>query len=156
MATVSNDLKLRIIQVLLEHVEFRHASDALSGEPPADPEGAYPTTTTIEVVGGEGNTVAVRLGLEASATEAPYVYALTYTVAFEYEGTLPPDFGKRLGITGANMAYPFARELIGNLTSRGRHGAQWLSPMDFGAAIVEAEKLAAEQEQTPESGDSPG
>lgn len=136
-------IQLAISQIILESVDFRHTESPLTSEMQLVPR--TETSLQIEVIEGEDNRAAVRLKIDCEAPDSPYQYHASYLVVFSYEGDPPKDLGKRLAVTGANMALPFVRELIANLSSRGKFGTTWVAPTDFNAVVatggLEAAKL---------------
>lgn len=137
--------KLSISQILLEDVSFRHVGDFLT----RDAKEEFPDTpgqVNVEVARTPDGNAVVRLRLVSSDPRAAYQYTVTYVVLFKVDGDGPPDLDKRLAVTGANMAMPFVRELVANLTSRGRFGVRWVAPMNFNRIVT-----VANEEQTIES-----
>lgn len=140
-------MKLTIGQILLEEVRFKHRrSDFLSL--PGGEQVQSTVNLTIETLNSDSwDSAAVRLRIVSDAPEAPYHFDVSYVVVYEidFEGaaTRPTDFRQRVGVTGATMALPFVRELVANLSSRGRFGPTWIAPTDF-SALVQETKVASE------------
>jgi preprotein translocase subunit SecB len=135
------DLKLRIAQILLEKVEFRHRSDFLERTEPKAPPGE--STLLVNVVSDDAAKKAVvRLEIDCRGPDAFYIYNARYLVIFQYEGKKPDKFSDRLGVTGATMLQPYLRELISNLTSRGRFGPVILGPVNFSKALNKETEVA--------------
>lgn len=145
--------RLRIAQIVLEEARFGHVGDFLArdlGTPFPDTPGEI----GVQVRQTSDKTAIVRLKLVSNDPTAAYHYTISYVVLFEIEGAGPPDLDKRLAVTGANMAMPFVRELVANLTGRGRFGVRWVGPMNFNKMIAEAENeggVATEGVGTSES-----
>lgn len=124
------------VQVILESCEFRHKQDLFSGVSgsPTKPVRAH---IGVELIGSEdGKGAAVRLRVICDDAEAPYFYSVAYLVFYQLK-SIPKGEEERLAITGATMAMPFVRELVANLSSRGRFGPTWVSPFNFAAMSSE-------------------
>lgn len=114
----------------------RHLGDPMS-TPPQEQKGGSITLSVELLRGEEPGTYAVTLRAE-SGSGSIYTVSAAYAVfiAVDFEGEEPPEqFDDRLLATGSIMAYPYLRELISNLTARGRHGPLWLNPVDFGLLL---------------------
>jgi preprotein translocase subunit SecB len=62
----------------------------------------------------------------------------------DYEDSPPPEgLDDILMATGASIAFPYCRELISNLTGRGRFGAIWLNPTNFNKTKPSRKKAKA-------------
>lgn len=131
--------KLGIAQVLLEEVSFRHVGDFLARDL-AQPIPPTPAKVNVQVVRSatEAGRATVRLKVVSDDATAAYHYAVSYLVFFTVDGPGPTDLDQRLAVTGGNMAMPFVRELVANLSSRGRFGAVWVAPVNFNKLILDA------------------
>jgi preprotein translocase subunit SecB len=133
-------MKLTIAQMLLEEAKFAHRGDFLSL-----PASASPSESKVEMAvelsrAEDFSTAVVRLKVSTSAdASAPYNFSVSYLALIkldveEGEATTA-DIDRRLMVTGASMLYPFVREIVANLTTRGRFGPSWLSPTDFNKVV---------------------
>lgn len=135
-------MKLTISQMLLEKAHFEHKGDFLSKPPNVAPPQSQ-VDLQIELVKQEEvsqtgpSTLLVRLRV-ASNPEEGYGFEVIYSallgVSLEGE-TRPDDLDRRLMISSASMLFPFVREVVANLTMRGRFGASWVAPTDFSKII---------------------
>jgi preprotein translocase subunit SecB len=133
----ATEFKLNVSQILLQDVQFRHVGSFLERDPKT-PIPQTPAGIEIELqqaAEAEKPAALVRLRVTSDVPEAPYSYTVTYLVVLTYEGPVPKDFDRRLIVTGATMAMPFVREVVANLSSRGRFGATWLSPVNFSKIV---------------------
>lgn len=147
-------MRLTISQILLGDAAFTHVGDFLAQ--PVSPIPPHPVGIEVGLIRGEEpNNIAVQLRVKMDAAEAPYRFNVSYLVLMaidEMPSPLPDDFDRRLIVTGANMTYPYAREIVSNLTGRGRFGPIWLNPTDFNESV----KTAADAtEQVAESSGRP-
>jgi preprotein translocase subunit SecB len=133
-------VNLSISQIVLERAEFAHREDYLRLEqktalPPSSVE------MTVQVQRAEGNTKGAALVrvIASSGEDAVYHFAVTYVVFYgmvwEGDESVPDDLDRRLMVTGATMLFPFLRETVANLTSRGRFGPSWLTPTNFNSLV---------------------
>ena len=126
-------MKLNIAQIVLEQASFEHQPDFLQRKPT---EALAPSEIAlrVELAKQEAADGAVVRLLVESPKETAYRFKVSYLVLFTFapDGEeVPDDLDRRLMVTGAAMAFPFAREFVANLTSRGRFGTTWLGPTDF-------------------------
>lgn len=131
----SEAFELRIAQMILESVRFEHDKDFLRREAT---HAAPPSTVGVNVEtqrSQDENLALVRLRVVSKEPEAVYKYEVVYTAILQYSGPAPADFDHRLSVTGASMLMPFVRELVANLSSRGRFGPTWLAPVNFNNAL---------------------
>ncbi len=132
-------MKVMISSLVLGRSEFRHTGDFLATPTMALPNA--PIGIEVGILRGvEPQNVAIRLVVTLDDPESPYAFTVDYYVlmAFDLEGEEPPkDFDHRLMVTGATMAFPYAREMLSNLTARGRFGPVWLNPTDFNALLAD-------------------
>lgn len=134
-------MKLTLSQILLSEAHFQHASEPLAQLPhPLVPDNS-PAHINVELVRGDDpSNVAIRLRVK-SDPRAPYIYNVVYVVvlALDQQGLpVPADLDRRLMVTGANMAFPYVRELVSNFTARGRFGQTLVQPTDFSKIGLEA------------------
>jgi preprotein translocase subunit SecB len=136
-------MKLQLTGIILLDSSFRHTVDPLPLPPTPHPP--MQVQQEIELLRGEvANTYAVKLRVNLDAPEAKYALTIGYAIllTIDLEGAEPPeDMVHRIMVTGANIAFPYCREIVSNLTSRGRFGTVWLNPMNFSESI----KLARDE-----------
>ena len=129
-------MKLAISQMLLEDAKFAHRADFLSAAP--GPIAPSTVDLRVELAKGEDPTGALVRVRASSVAESPYDFSVSYLalLKIDLEGAAPPeDADKRLMMTGAIMVFPFVREIVANLTMRGRFGPSWIAPTDFASII---------------------
>lgn len=127
-------MKVSIAGIVLLDASFRHNVEPLSREVTT----VYPQTEVPMELGlmkGEvPNTYAVVLRVGIQSPKDLYAMSVGYAVllSIDPEGVEPPsDFDNRLMVTGASIAMPYCREVVSNLSSRGRFGTVWISPTNF-------------------------
>lgn len=137
-----------IAQIILEDVQFRHSDSAYLAK---DVKTEHPqVSANISVdflrVKEQGKAV-VRLRVVCDSTEGPYSYAASYVALLTgVESILATDDGERMLVLGtSNMLMPFVREVIANLSSRGRFGTTWISPIDFAKELNKNTEVPAEE-----------
>lgn len=142
-AVASGETKLRIAQIFLENAQFRHRGDALL-EPPNKPISSTEVELGLDLRTAEDQkSVAVRLRVESNAPDAPYLYSAACVVIFTIEGPMPET--DQLLVTGGTIAMPFVREVVANLSMRGRHGPTWLAPVNFSEIVRKNREEAISQ-----------
>lgn len=147
-------MNLTIKQIVLERSEFEHRDDYLRLEPSTTPEPSS-VGMTVQVQRAEANPAGAAL-VRVTATSgdgALYRFSVTYVVFYGMEleegETAPADLDRRLMVTGTTMLFPYIREAVSNLTSRGRFGPSWLAPTNFNNLVPNAtpqEALASTSE----------
>lgn len=138
-------MQLKLVNLVLESVQFAHVGDYMSKDVEKE-QGESPARLEINVHHDANDKKAfVRLRVTCDDPGAPYSYAVAYVAFFSYEGDAPHDVKKRFAVTGGNMALPFVRELVANLSSRGRFGTTWVGPVNFNKVVQEGE----ESKQSP-------
>jgi preprotein translocase subunit SecB len=133
-------MKLTIAQILLEGAQFAHKSNYLE-RMPTEATAASPVDLQIELAEAQDkpNARVVRLRVMSNAPEALYEFTVSYLAIFtlDMEGEQPPaDLDRRLMVTGATMVFPFAREVVANLTMRGRFGPSWMQPVNINELVL--------------------
>lgn len=141
-------MKISISQILLDAATFRHGrKDYLAMPPDSGSQSSVQVTINLHR-DEDGKSVGVNLRLVSDVPDAQYHFDISYLVLFvlDYEGSSEPrveDLENRLLVTGANMAMPFCRELVANLTSRARFGVVWVAPVDFSQLATKPNEPAA-------------
>ena len=125
--------------MVLEQAQFAHRPDYLSL--PADTK---LTASDVQLFSqvmrseGEKTNAVVRLTAQ-SAKGALYSFEVSYSALFaiDTEGEEVQDMDRRLMVTGSTMLYPFVREVVANLTAKGRFGPTWLAPVNFNNTVAQ-------------------
>jgi len=128
---------IEIAQIFLEEAHFSHREDYLSLPPNAQ---VPPPTVQVNFEGSidEAQKLGVvRVGVSTNDEERPY-----YNIRVTMTAVVRPEAGKEnmpvetyLRGPGPAMLYGFLREVVANLTWRGRFGPIWLSPFNIQAAV---------------------
>jgi preprotein translocase subunit SecB len=144
-------MKLGIAQMVLERAEFSHREDYLSMQANIQ----VPTSNVglnVQVSRAEQDHTKALVRLIATSAEgAIYQFSVAYVafLSLEVEGgeEIPEDIDRRLMVTGGSMLYPFVRETVATLSSKGRFGPTWLAPVDFNRILPT--NLTVEHVATP-------
>lgn len=123
---------IRIGQILLERAEFEHREDYLD-LPPTTPAAAEGVRIEVESALSEDRVRAVtKLRAHTHAVENPvYRFDVIFAVIAEIESA-PMSLTVDRYIVGSTLSFlmPFLREMVANLTLRGRFGPVWLQPVN--------------------------
>lgn len=139
-------MKIELRGIHLLESTFRHARDAFGpiSQPPTD----QPAEVQIELAKGEApHDYLITLHVRSNP-QTQYAFEVKYAVIMKADPeteTPPENLLQRIMTTGATIAFPYCRELVSNLTARGRFGIVWLNPMNFANAIsqqFDAQKVA--------------
>lgn len=132
----SEEPKVRIGQVFVSSVKFKHREDALRLSPRTEVDLSFAIDIEVKTAKG-GEQGFIRIGLETKKDKAEDPL---YSIRVEMIGIVKQEAGAQdfsaqnyLISSGAFMMYPFMREFIANLTARARFGPVWLKPMNFNA-----------------------
>ena len=135
-------MKLQIEQILLEDARFAHAPDFLARQTKENVPSLDVELRLDVMKAPDGSGAVVRLRATSESAGSHYSFGVSYLVLFrllrDENEALPSDLDKRLLVTGANMAFPFLRECVANITMRGRFGPSWLAPADFSSLVSDA------------------
>lgn len=145
-------VRLRIAQIFLGEARFSHRSDALQLDITTPPD-VGEVSIAVEVGHDEKNqTLALVLRLQSDSSKRPLYDVLIATVGtFFVDGEVTSTNIDRITKSATSIVFPFAREALANLTSRGRFGPVWLQPINV-AEVLRAAKV--ERDSTTE-GTSP-
>jgi len=123
-------------QIFLERVHFSHREDVL--HLPPNTQLGQPNLA-VNFQGGvspDQKTGLVRITVQSNPDERP-LYNLDVTMVAlvqVYEGKENMPLKDYVRTAGPAALYPFVREVIANITGRGRFGPMWLLPMNVAAA----------------------
>ncbi len=123
-------------QIYLSELQFSHRRDALNlpHSTPVDLDRVKLEATIAERADHKVAVLTVRVSTDPKDGKALYQFVVemvaTVSVA-EGEKNLPP--AAYLKTAGPSTLYPFLREVVANLTMRGRFGPVWLKPFNFQA-----------------------
>jgi preprotein translocase subunit SecB len=140
---------LRIAQIFLATAHFEHRADAL--KLPASTK--EPITYNVSVTGArdeEGKSGLITVAIRTTDDESLYRFHVEMTGIVERE-TETPNLSIEEYITkqGAGMMFPFLREAVASLTSRGRFGPIWIKPFNFRALERENQAMPGLSTTTP-------
>jgi preprotein translocase subunit SecB len=136
-------MNLALAGIILEEMKFGHVGNFLARVPQATPA-QQPALIQVEILkGAEPDRAAVRLRVSSQPDHPDYSFALSYLVLFQLSGDPIADLDQRLAATGAMMLVPYVRELLSNVSGRGRFGAVWMHPIDVSSLIPQQVKQRA-------------
>lgn len=133
--------KFQIAQIFVQHAGFQHRRPPLSI--PGDSKLA-PQEINVHIGFGNlnnGDAAHVVVGVETNPEDgdekALYDFSVEYAaIVHDIDRTTFPD--EQLAEVVAAMLVPFVRELVANITSRGRFGPVWINPFNVRAAVRDA------------------
>jgi preprotein translocase subunit SecB len=146
---------LKLQQVFLEHSNIGHKQNPLLIPPDsgkAQPIEMKVELSASELVGRAGEQHAAATVRVYTAEESTHPYtidvAMTAIVSAEVgnENFPPMDY---VQTAGATLLYPFVRELVANLTSRGRFGTIWLNPFNIQLALTKPGAAVTPTSESP-------
>lgn len=130
---------IRIAQIFLERAVFEHRADMLE----------FPPTTAVEAdvdlglnagLTADGKKARIQLTVASKDEKDPlYRFSFLMTALVEAEEgqeNFPLTDYVRMHAWG--MLLPFVRELVANITSRGRFGPLWIKPINLVALAQQA------------------
>ena len=147
-----------IAQILLERAVFDHREDFLA-LPPNTPLGA--PTITLTTTAGESpdkKRGIIKLRVQTRREQRPL-----YNLDVEMTALVEAEHGKEnmpieqyVRSSGPATLFPFIRQVVADLTSKGRFGPIWLSPVNFVAMEqnlrpVEGEEAIVAYRAVPEA-----
>ena len=146
---------IHIGQIFLEHVQFNHREDFLSL-----PLSTQAVVGNVNVQVGSGLSEdetrgLVRVHVSTLSENRPiYNFSVVMTALVAVDLTAPNmPLSKYVSGPGAAMLYPFVRQVVADLTWRGRFGPVWLNPMNvlIPAAAAPTEQLSTDQLPAPKA-----
>lgn len=136
----SKEPGLRIVQIILDHAAFSHRVDPISIKPNGEGETVLAVSFVVQELEQNDGLPAVRVtvGVATPAESThPYIldFAVTGIIVVEkgQENLSPLEYA---GMAGAPLLYPFLREVVANVSGRGRVGPVWLKPFNMQKAMT--------------------
>lgn len=125
---------IRLDQVYLESAEFKHRPDFLS-MPLQPAPGPLDVQMKLEFrTSADGNSGAIRMTVFTQG-EGHYRFSIVVGAILSIvPGHENMSIQEYVNAGAAALLYPFAREVVANVTGRGRFGPVWLHPFNFMAA----------------------
>ncbi len=152
-ATAATDLSK--LPVRLDRIALRAATyeEKEISSPPLPVALGQSVAMAVDVQGGVGTRgefleLQLRLTIEPDSRYIPVKVAVTYSAFFVRPPTMADDTAVDfLHGAGVRILFPYIRETVSNLTSRGVFGPVWLDPMDI--QIIQAKKQKASSDPDP-------
>ena len=139
---------LKIAQIFLERVTFGHREDYLTTTTTPTPD-MIVGTLNVEVQAGlseDGKNGLVRLRVKTIPENRPFYEFDVAMVALITVDEAAPNMplAQYVHTMGAPLLYPFMRQVVADLTWRGRFGPVWLNPINLTekAATIPAQPTA--------------
>ena len=133
---------IRIGQVFLEETSFKHRPDYLS-LPPSTPAQVGEVSVAIRAgVSQDELHGLVHLRIITRPENKPlYDFEITMCALFDVdEEAANLSMSEYVSKYGPALLYPFARQVVADITGRGRFGSVWLSPINLAMAAGTAPK----------------
>jgi preprotein translocase subunit SecB len=123
---------LRISQIFLARSRFEHTRNPAE-LPPNTPIGDVTSAVSVSVGVNEENSVGFVSVTVATTPESTGLYRFEVEMVAIIEAPPEANMSLRDYVTksGPPTLYPFIRETVATLTSKGRFGAVWLPPINF-------------------------
>lgn len=140
---------IRIAQIYVAQALFGHVEHAFS-MPSNTPVGEIPTQINVKVGESPADKVGFCSLTVRSDPEAKTLYRFSVEMVLLAEVGPEPNMELPVYLTrsGPPTLYPFIREVVASLSSKGRFGTLWLPPMNF-ATI--SEKILKERAEKAEA-----
>lgn len=124
---------IKLVSLFLKEANFRHRTDPIDGAVPAFPEtGSADLEISFFSGPGEAMAVSLRVSNDADQPDPRYDYSVEVVAMLDVDAAqanMPVnEYATRFCPA---LLYPFAREAVANLTSRGRFGPIWLNPFNI-------------------------
>jgi len=128
---------LKIAQIFLERVAFGHRGDYLATTATPTPD-TIVGTVNVEVQVGlseDGKNGLLRLRVNTLPENRPFYEFEVAMVALITVDEAAPNIplAQYVHTMGAPLLYPFMRQVVADLTWRGRFGPVWLNPINLTA-----------------------
>ena len=146
---------IELRQIFAESVQFEHRADSVA-LPAHRAPGELDVQTQIQfrLAADERSGMLRMLVRTNPASNGHYKFEITVVALVGVKpGEANMSVPEYAQASAAALLYPFARELVANLTGRGRFGPLWLHPFNFVAAVAGGSSLRpperAAQARTP-------
>lgn len=136
---------IRIGQIVVEYAHFGHRDDYLT-LPASTPVGSLPLAIKSTYgLSPDKTQAAIRVELTTDENKgALYLVNLAIVGLVQVsEGEENMPLERYAVLSGVVTLFPFVRELVANLTGRGRFGPVWLHPVNLAAAMKRSEPPTA-------------
>ncbi|MBI2401570.1 MAG: protein-export chaperone SecB [Gemmatimonadetes bacterium] len=147
---------IKIGQIFLEEAHFNHRADYLN-LPPSTPVSVGDVHVQVQTgLSADLKRGLVRVRVSTIPGSKPmYELRVAMTALVTVDEAAPNmPLDRYLASSGAALLFPFVRELVANLTWRGRFGPLWLSPTNLLAPLAAAPpsaRLAAAVGRKPQT-----
>jgi preprotein translocase subunit SecB len=145
---------IKIAQVFLTRAFFEHTRNPIE-LPSTEPVGDLQVTLQAQVAVDDAGTGGVMILTASSAPESTGLYRFVVEMTLVAE-VIPEEANipirEYLTRAGPPTLYPFVRETLAGLTTKGRFGPVWLNPFNFTEMSENLLKAQAEQAGHKEEG----
>ncbi len=134
---------IQIAQIFLERASFAHREDFLTLPVPQGIPSIDFTTDFESGVSSDGRHGIVRVRARSKPEQRPlYEIDVTMTaLLIVVEGQENMPLAEYVRASGPAMLYTFVRQVVADVTSRGRFGPIWLSPVNVLAVTAGVQPL---------------
>lgn len=143
---------IKLLSLFLKEANFRHRTDPLGPAPPFPETGSADLEIAFFTGPGDAMAVSLRVSNDADTPDPRYDYMVEMVATLDVDSAranMPVnEYARRFCPA---LLYPFAREAVANLTSRGNFGPIWLNPFNI-QNVVDLAEVAAQQDER----ESPG
>ncbi|MDQ2666309.1 MAG: protein-export chaperone SecB [Gemmatimonadota bacterium] len=136
---------LQLAQIFLRHAHFEHAVEPLGIPPVAITQATISISFNVTELTTDSGKQAMSVLLRARSTPG---FDHPYRIDVVMQGILEPIEGEEnfpladyARVAGATLLFPFLREVVANITGRGRVGALWLKPFNVQFAAGHPDSL---------------
>jgi preprotein translocase subunit SecB len=136
-----------LAQIYLVSAMFSHRANPLErpANTPIPPQRIGVGLSYTALNDGSAGQATVKVTTDPTDESALYDFAIEIAAIAERKPEGPSFSDADLAQILATMVYPFVREIVASLTSRGRFGPIWLNPLNISVAMRDAvARLAAQ------------
>ena len=137
---------IRLVQVFLEKASFKHGPGFLDLPQEAEPNVKQLAVSLETGLTADKSAALIRARVRTKPrARSLYEFDVTMTALFERDAKTPNmPLDQYVSMAGWTLIFPFLREAVANITTRGRFGPVWLNPFNLRAhAKTDAQKSPA-------------
>ena len=136
---------IKIGQIFLEQASFSHREDHLAFPPATPPNVGDVTIDTQSGLTRDEQHGLVRVRVRTKAENEPlYEFDIRMVALFDVVENAPNlPMSQYVTLHGPASLYPFVRQVVADVTGRGRFGPVWLSPVNLAAVAASRTKRSA-------------
>jgi len=126
---------IRLVQVFLEKALFKHRPDFLDLPADTEPDIRHLAVSLETGLTADSSAALVRARIRTKPrARGVYEFDVTMTALLERDAKSPNmPLDQYVSMAGWTLVFPFLREAVANITTRGRFGPVWLNPFNLKA-----------------------